>query len=412
MSVVLDAAQVDVGEWVAVFTGPVTYDLYYHSGTEAMRKVAHEVVVLSSESAKIPAGRENLPFLVLPITGETPGWGAVFKLETGVSSLSGVRLVVRNPRDGNFGSGVVEIHSDGTLPEDAWLILFVTPDTYEVRRRSVGVIAEGGQPIRARVGETWRDPATGLTIRIVTGDTHFDAGDSFRFDSKTVVPVRGVTTLLGTFGAFTTKDTTPPSVELAVVGQDFHDGDPIPPKPRVHALLSDDSGIDPASVSLLLSRDGADFQPVPTEQRTLRATPGSNQALVEWTPELEPGDYELRVTATDVEGLSTTKQMAFRVAASSNLRSALNYPNPFRTYTDIAIEATGEMDALSVTIYSLAGRVVRKLEHPPTAGFVRIRWDGRDSEGREVADGVYYARVRMTARGKTQTETIKLLKMK
>jgi hypothetical protein len=413
--VALDSARVDVGEWVAVFTGPVTYDLYYRTGTEAMRRVAEGVAALGSTSAAIPPGRENLPFLVLPSHAATREWGTVEKFETGTNVAGTARLVVRNPRQGNFGSGVVEINADGatkSLDEDAWLILFVSDDTYEIRRRSGGVITVGNEPLRARVGETWRDPATGLTTLVMTGDSRFEAGDSFRFDSRTVVPVRGTTSSLGTFGVYSTKDKTPPIVEISVVGQDFHDGDPIPPKPRIHAVISDESGVDPSSVAILLSRNGAEFQPVPTDRRAIHTTPGTNQTLVEWTPELEPSDYDLRVTATDVEGLPATKQIPFRVAASSDLRSALNYPNPFRTHTDLAIEATGEMDTLAVTIYSLAGRVVRRLEHPPTAGFVRIRWDGRDADGREVANGVYYARVRMTARGKTLTETIKLLKMK
>ena len=93
------------------------------------------------------------------------------------------------------------------------------------------------------------------------------------------------------------------------------------------------------------------------------------------------------------------------------MRSVLNYPNPFRSHTDIAIEATGEMESLDIVIYSLAGRVVRKLEHPPTAGFVRVRWDGRDSKGRDVANGVYYGKVTMTARGTTQTQVVKLLRL-
>jgi flagellar hook assembly protein FlgD len=55
---------------------------------------------------------------------------------------------------------------------------------------------------------------------------------------------------------------------------------------------------------------------------------------------------------------------------------------------------------------------VWRAEHPSTAGFVRIRWDGRDSEGRDVANGVYYAKVAMTARGQTHTDVLKMLKMK
>lgn len=408
LPVVFDPQRVELGEWVAVFTGPVTYDLYHRAGEGPIQKVAEQVVALSTETLPVPTGREHLPFLVAPTARE---WGTVVKFETGASFNGQTRLLSRQTRLGNYGEGVVELSATGPIEEDRWILLFISENTYEIHRRSQGVLMKDTEPIRARVGERWEDPTRGISVRVLPS-SRFEPGDSFRFETKPVVSVRGITPTLGIFAAFSSKDTTPPVVEIAVVGQDFHDGDPIAPKPRVHTLISDDSGIDPTSLGLFLSREGAEFQPVPTEERTIRITPGSSQVLVEWTPELEPGDYDLRVVAADLEGHPGTKQVPFRVATSSHLRSVLNYPNPFQTYTDLAIEATGEIESLTVTIYSLAGRVVRRLEHPPTAGFVRIRWDGRDANGNEVANGVYYARVRMTARNKTHTETIKLLKMK
>lgn len=408
LPVVFDPQRVDLGEWVAVFTGPITYDLYRRAGEGPLQKIAEKVVALGSEALPAPTGREHLPFLVA-LTARK--WGTVVKFETGVNFSGQARILSRQTRLGNYGEGVVELSAIGPLEEDNWLLLFISEDTYEIHRRVRGALMKGNEPVRVRVGETWDDPTSGLSVRVLSS-SRFEPGDSFRFDTKPAVSIRGTTTALGVFSVFSSRDTAPPAVEIAVVGQDFHDGDPIPPKPRIHTLISDDSGIDPTSVVLLLSREGAEFQPVPTDERIVRTTPGSNRVLVEWTPELEAGDYDLRVTATDLEGHPGTKQVPFRVAASSRLRSVLNYPNPFRTYTDLAIEATGEMESLTVTIYSLAGRVVRRLEHPPTAGFVRIRWDGRDANGNEVANGVYYARVRMTTRNKTQTETIKLLKMK
>ena len=114
----------------------------------------------------------------------------------------------------------------------------------------------------------------------------------------------------------------------------------------------------------------------------------------------------------DLDGNRVVREVGFRVTSTSILRSVLNYPNPFRTITDIGIEATGEMEALAVTVYSLQGRVVWRADHPRTAGFVRVRWDGRDTEGRDVANGVYYAKVVMSARGETHTDVVKMLKMK
>jgi hypothetical protein len=248
-------------------------------------------------------------------------------------------------------------------------------------------------------------------MRVLAGTTPFEAGDMLLFESRQVGSLRATATGLGIFGLFLSKDTTPPNVNLSVVGQDFRDGDPVSPEPQFHIVVSDDSGIEPSDIALTLSYNGGEFLPVPSDQKRAHVASGSSQTLIEYLPTLEPGDYILKAAALDLEGHAATGQIQFHVTTSSDLRSALNFPNPFQTYTDLAVEATGEIDTLRITIYSLAGRVVRVLEHPPTAGFVRVRWDGRDSAGRDVANGVYYARVRMTARGKTQSETIKLLKM-
>lgn len=68
-------------------------------------------------------------------------------------------------------------------------------------------------------------------------------------------------------------------------------------------------------------------------------------------------------------------------------------PNP--TYP--AGTLTFSMDAVgpvSVWIYDLHGRLVRKLDSPAVAAPMReLRLDGRDSRGRPLAAGVYFYRI-------------------
>lgn len=75
---------------------------------------------------------------------------------------------------------------------------------------------------------------------------------------------------------------------------------------------------------------------------------------------------------------------------------ALEYAGPslFRQSTALRC-ALPRACRLSVAVYDAAGMFVRELAGTtPAAGFLTVRWDGRDGAGRPVASGVYYCRMR------------------
>ena len=73
-----------------------------------------------------------------------------------------------------------------------------------------------------------------------------------------------------------------------------------------------------------------------------------------------------------------------------------NAPNPFNASTAISFLIPFRLadEAIHLSIYNLAGQVVRVLQ-PDTqqAGEHRLSWDGRDGQGRSVASGVYIYRL-------------------
>jgi hypothetical protein len=71
-----------------------------------------------------------------------------------------------------------------------------------------------------------------------------------------------------------------------------------------------------------------------------------------------------------------------------------NFPNPFNPSTTIQLALSLQSD-FDITIYDVLGREVRSysFEHIP-AGVHKIAWDGRNSQGAQVASGVYLYRVR------------------
>jgi hypothetical protein len=71
-----------------------------------------------------------------------------------------------------------------------------------------------------------------------------------------------------------------------------------------------------------------------------------------------------------------------------------NYPNPFNPMTTFSFSLP-EATHVKLDIYNILGkRVVSVLNEQLPAGRHTCEWDGRDGQGRQVASGVYFARLR------------------
>ena len=211
-------------------------------------------------------------------------------------------------------------------------------------------------------------------------------------------------------------DTVPPNIQLTIGNQQhFVPGDATDAEPLIGATLSDSSGLDYLTRPLLLELgSGLSYEPINPEAYQLTHRPSSNQLVLTYlSPELEPREYEIRLTASDVHGNSDTERITFRVHDTLQLLSFLNYPNPFPRRTTLTCELTAPADSLIVKIYTLSGRLIRELSMPPTPGFLMVEWDGRDADGIEVANGVYYAKLQIKREGeKDITEILKMMKLR
>ena len=79
-----------------------------------------------------------------------------------------------------------------------------------------------------------------------------------------------------------------------------------------------------------------------------------------------------------------------------------NHPNPFNAGTVIPFELA-EAGPVRLTVVNLVGQEVRRLvQETRRAGAHRVRWDGRDEEGRPAATGVYLMRLQAGASERTR----------
>ncbi len=122
-------------------------------------------------------------------------------------------------------------------------------------------------------------------------------------------------------------------------------------------------------------------------------TRGSLRYMLE---NLSEGRHTVEVKAWDNFNNSNTGAVEFVVASQAQLQlfNVMNYPNPLRQNTSFTFELNQPDAEVEIKIYTLAGRMIRKLEPVQAlAGFNMVGWDGYDADGDRPANGVYLYKI-------------------
>jgi hypothetical protein len=92
----------------------------------------------------------------------------------------------------------------------------------------------------------------------------------------------------------------------------------------------------------------------------------------------------------DANGAALSVQAA-KVAPPKAYALHQNFPNPFNagTVIPLSLKNGGEW---SITVYNVAGQVVKTFAGNDEAGTIQVRWDGRGDNGESVASGMYFYR--------------------
>jgi hypothetical protein len=109
---------------------------------------------------------------------------------------------------------------------------------------------------------------------------------------------------------------------------------------------------------------------------------------------LEPGGHRLTVKAWDNANNSTLIEYDLEVVATESstgfaLTEFLNHPNPFDGATTFYFRATRAIREAHIRLFTLAGRMIWE----SSASDGTTTWDGRDTSGDQVANGVYLAQL-------------------
>jgi hypothetical protein len=140
---------------------------------------------------------------------------------------------------------------------------------------------------------------------------------------------------------------------------------------------------------------------------------GENTASIQFNPTFtEDGEYELVVSGKDVNGNKAGEmeyRVVFTVINKPMISNLLNYPNPFTTSTAFVFYITGSEvpQNMRIQILTITGKVVREITKdelgPLNIGrnITQFKWDGTDSYGQKLANGVYLYRVLTNLNGKS-----------
>lgn len=222
---------------------------------------------------------------------------------------------------------------------------------------------------------------------------------------------------------YVTGDEKNPLLDVTFDGVHILNGDIVSSKPSIRIALKDESKYlllnDTSLVTIQLKMPNGELRNYKYGTDTLQFIPanaasGDNKAIVQFNPVLlQDGDnYELYVKAKDrSDNLAGPQQykVVFTVNNKPMLSNLFNYPNPFTTSTAFVFTLTGSRvpDNLRIQILTVTGKVVKEITKQEL-GNIHIgrnitdyKWDGTDSYGQPLGNGVYLYRVISSLDGKS-----------
>jgi hypothetical protein len=199
-------------------------------------------------------------------------------------------------------------------------------------------------------------------------------------------------------------DAGPPAFEVTIDGQPVEDSrdpffvngnNPSNVEFLVRARAVDSRGID--SWRVVDTARGV----IPTDDYTAELGDVTDDGVarsvtIEYLIRIRPGEtYDVAFEALGSGG--RLSRFVFRVSSVfAFLDEPVAFPNPFRSRVDVLYKLTDFAEAVDASVFTLAGRRIAEIANGVRASNVqnRVTWDGRDGNGRPVANGTYLLQIK------------------
>ena len=253
----------------------------------------------------------------------------------------------------------------------------------------------------------------GLNSILVEANPNNDQVEQYHFNNFAV------------FFVYVSRDNENPLLDITFDGRHIIDGEIVSPKPEILIKLKDENQYlalnDSTAFKIFLTypsnpethveinMNQPEIRFVPAD---LTASGGKNEARVYFNPNLlEDGTYKLEVQGADRSNNDAgyyQYSVDFKVDHKPSVSNFLNYPNPFSTSTRFVFTLTGEEvpDDIRIRIMSVSGKVVREFTREDLGNLhigtniTEFTWDGTDTYGDRLANGLYFYKVDVKSNGK------------
>ncbi|WP_162912078.1 C25 family cysteine peptidase [Pontibacter actiniarum] len=214
---------------------------------------------------------------------------------------------------------------------------------------------------------------------------------------------------------FSVKSKLHPIMDVAFDGIHILDGDIVSPSPLISVTVKDENQHvllqDPSKMTMILiSPEGQEQEIDLMGNPEVTYAPATEAAdfKLEYKPaKLMDGIYKMEVRARDAAGKESgvsPYRIGFEVISEASVSNFYPFPNPFSTKTNFIFTITGSTipEHMKIQILTITGKVVKEIMKEEL-GPLRIgnnkteyAWDGTDTYGDKLANGVYLYRVIMS----------------
>lgn len=189
-----------------------------------------------------------------------------------------------------------------------------------------------------------------------------------------------------------------PQISLYLDSYDFREGDTVSSSPTLYARINDANGINltgSAGHNIIVVLDNS-LQPVPiTSYFNYDKDSYTAGSVVYPMEELGDGPHSVQLIAFDNYNMPSVQTVSFvtRKSSAITLNQLLIYPNPIKSDGYVTFMISEAAD-ITLDIFTMSGRRIRRIEQSVPAGFNKIPFDGRDEMGAKLANNTYFIRLK------------------
>lgn len=194
-------------------------------------------------------------------------------------------------------------------------------------------------------------------------------------------------------------DSEGPAITIGVKDYNFRSGDAVPASASMVIGIADSNGVNltgNVGHQVMLILDGPSAASVDVTDRFSYDVDSYQKGELEYPlSNLSYGKYTVTVRAWDAANNLSIASSDLQVLEDKGFQvsEVVNYPNPARGSTDFLLTLSAP-SRVEIRLYTLAGQPIRTLSATyAQPGVQQLHWDGRDTAGAQIANGVYLYKV-------------------